>query len=93
MQTSNKYYSTSRDKWEAKDLIIYVMSENGSEQVLLIGQQKINLSNYVSQYYQMQKTTFIDIVSFPNKGLVGVFEYEIKITPSAPNTDKLLNSK
>jgi len=33
MQTSNKYYSTSRDKWEAKDIIIYVMSEGGGGNV------------------------------------------------------------
>ena len=33
MQTSNKYYSTSRDKWEAKEIIIYVMSEGGGGNV------------------------------------------------------------
>jgi uncharacterized protein YjaZ len=33
MQTSNKYYSTSRDKWEAKDIIIYVMSEGSGGNV------------------------------------------------------------
>ncbi len=96
MQSSNKYYATksgSREKWEAKDIIIYVMSESGTANVQNIGQQKINLSNYVGQYYQQQKTSFMDTVSFPNGGLVGDFEFEVKITPPPPKRDKSLTSK
>jgi len=35
----------------------------------------------------------MDTASFPNGGLVGDFEFEVKITPPAPKRDKSLNSK
>jgi hypothetical protein len=35
----------------------------------------------------------VDTASFPNGGLVGDFEFEVKITPPAPKRDKSVNSK
>jgi hypothetical protein len=64
------------------------MSEGTGGNVQSIGQQKLNLSNYVTLYYQQQKTYFTDTVSFPNGGLVGEFEISITVTPPPPKRDK-----
>jgi hypothetical protein len=49
-KTVNKYYG-SKNKWDAKEVIVNILSEGGNGKVQTIGTSKFNLAQYVSQYF------------------------------------------
>lgn len=49
-KTINKYYG-SKNKWDAKEVQVNVLSEGGNGKVQTIGTSRFNLAHFVSQYF------------------------------------------
>jgi hypothetical protein len=91
-KTVNKYYGNKNRQWESKEVSINVLSEGSNGKVQNIGSSKFNLSHFVSQYFNSPpgdepQTFFMQVVSFPLKGLVGDLELQVTLTP--PSKDKI----